>query len=441
VNDRSATIVVDLAFGDCGKGSIVDFLTREQRDRDRDSRPPLVVRFNGGPQAGHNVVTPRGRHHTFAQFGSGTFVPGVVTLLARFMLIEPYAMINEAAHLRALGAADALHRLFVDENCIVITPPQQAANRLRELARRGDAHGTCGLGIGEAMADSIERPELVLRAGQLRDRPLVRSKLRAVRDLKVEQLRDAISTLGTMPRARQAIETLLDPDWIDVAVDNYAGLAEQITLVTDQTARDWIRYWGNVIFEGAQGVLLDEKHGFHPHTTWSTTTFANADTLLDEADFPGERKRLGVLRSYFTRHGPGPFLTEDAALLAKLPAEPHNNASGWQGAFRVGAFDAAAARYALSVAGHVDGLALTHLDRVGSLPPQICTAYELDGNVIRQSPQRLEELRRCRPIYTPIDTRDPESFIESLERELNVRVSLTSHGPAAADKRRRIVRS
>ena len=450
MSDGGATIVVDLAFGDCGKGSIVDFLTREQRDRDRNIQPPLIARFNGGPQAGHNVITPRGRHHTFAQFGSGTFVPGVITLLSRFMLIEPYAMINEAAHLRSLGTADALQRLFVDENSVVITPPQQAANRLRELAR-ADAHGTCGMGVGETMADSIEHPELVLRARQLGDRAAVAATLRAVRDLKLAQLQDFIASLAGTPRARQVIETLQNTSWIDVAIDNYAWLAEHITVVNDRTARDMIRASRNVIFEGAQGVLLDENHGFHPHTTWSTTTFANAELLLDEADFPHARTRLGVLRSYFSRHGPGPFVTDDPSFIEKLP-EPHNDARGWQGNFRVGAFDAVAARYALAVAGGVDQIALTHRDRIASLPPHICTAYECDGDVIRDIarcdprdfPERerlTRRLKRCRPVYTPIDTRDAERFIQTIESELNVRFALISHGPTAAEKRRRITSS
>ena len=96
---------------------------------------------------------------------------------------------------------------------------------------------------------------------------------------------------------------------------------------------------GTTVFEGAQGVLLDEWFGFHPHTTWSTTTFANADAVLDEAGFDGHRTRVGVLRTYFTRHGPGPLVTEDATLRPAAP-EPHNADAGWQGRFRVGAFDA-----------------------------------------------------------------------------------------------------
>ena len=92
MTDRHAIVVIDLAFGDCGKGTIVDFLARRHDVH-------TVVRFNGGPQAGHNVVTPDGRHHTFSQFGSAMFLPGVRTVLTRFMFIEPYAILNEAAHL------------------------------------------------------------------------------------------------------------------------------------------------------------------------------------------------------------------------------------------------------------------------------------------------------------------------------------------------------
>src|SRR5436190_2071933 len=105
-----AILVVDLAFGDCGKGTVVDFLTRR-------CGAHTVVRFNGGPQAGHNVVTSDGRHHTFSQFGSATFLPGVRTVLSRFMLIEPYALLNEAAHVRSVGVADALDRLLIHERC------------------------------------------------------------------------------------------------------------------------------------------------------------------------------------------------------------------------------------------------------------------------------------------------------------------------------------
>ena len=438
-NDRHAILVVDLAYGDCGKGTVVDYLTRR-------CGAGLVVRFNGGPQAGHNVVTPDGRHHTFSQFGSGTFVPGVRTLLSRFMLIEPYALFNEAAHLAGVGVGDALGRLMIDARCPVITPAHQAANRLRELARGDGAHGTCGLGIGETMRDGIDYPELALRAGELGNRATVAKKLRAVRDLKAGQLRDKVAALRTHPQARPNIDTLADGSWIDVAVDNYAALASNVSVVDEANARVAVAEAETVIFEGAQGVLLDEWFGFHPHTTWSTTTFANAEALLDESGLAGRRTRVGVLRSYFTRHGAGPLVTEDAALRPKLP-EPHNGDAGWQGRFRVGAFDAVAARYALGVAGPVDMLAVTHLDRLTELPDSVCHAYRDSGGgritdlqVRRPADLDYQErltglLRQCRPAYRPLPGRDAETFLKVVQEELRTPVGIASFGPTAADKR------
>src|SRR5437763_7917023 len=118
-----AFVVVDLAFGDSGKGLLTDFLVRRTGAR-------MVVRYNGGAQAGHNVVAPDGRHHTFAQFGAGTLVPGVRTFLSRFVAVHPTALLREEAALAGIGVADAFGRIAVSEAALVITPFHQAANRL-----------------------------------------------------------------------------------------------------------------------------------------------------------------------------------------------------------------------------------------------------------------------------------------------------------------------
>jgi adenylosuccinate synthase len=455
--DTRAILVIDLAFGDCGKGTVVDYLTRR-------CGAHTVVRFNGGPQAGHNVVTPDGRHHTFSQFGSGSFVPGVRTLLSRFMLIEPYALFNEAAHLAEMGVADALGRLLIDADCPVITPAHQAANRLREIARGDDAHGTCGVGAGEVMADLAANPDVMLHARHLGDRAVVIKKLRALCDLKGDQCREVLTPLRNHRRAAQSIETLTDRSWIEVAADNYAELTRRAAIIGLSEVRAALRAPGAVIFEGAQGVLLDESYGFHPHTTWSTTTFANAQALLDEAGYNRPRTRIGVLRTYFTRHGPGPFVTEDDALRPALP-EPHNGDAGWQGRFRVGPFDAVAARYALAVAGGVDALAVTHLDRLQQLPPRVCTAYReaagagpvRDGNdddtdfarsgdrfVDMRVPPAPDEvrlarltarLRHCMPVYSEVTgSGGAEAFLDVVRRELGKRITVTSAGPTHLDK-------
>ena len=169
-------IVVDLGYGDAGKGSTVDWLCspgRAERSR-AASRIRAVVRFNGGAQAGHNVVTPDGRHHTFAQFGAGTF-HGVPTHLSRFMLVEPFALAAEAAHLAELGIGNPFALLSADSRALITTPYHRAANRVRESARDrtpGSArHGTCGMGIGETVSFSLAvSPDKPPRVGDCRDR-------------------------------------------------------------------------------------------------------------------------------------------------------------------------------------------------------------------------------------------------------------------------------
>ncbi len=434
MSQRHAIIVIDLAFGDCGKGTIVDFLARRH-----DAH--TVVRFNGGPQAGHNVLTPDGRHHTFSQFGSATFLPGVRTVLSRFVLIEPYALLREAAHLSELKVTDALDRLMIDERCLVITPAHQAANRLRELARGNAAHGTCGVGFGETMQDSLERPEALLYARDLGDAALVARKLLGLCDLKVRQVGDAIGQLKSNEHAQPASNTLTDTSWIDAAVENYRAVARCARVVDRSAIGAALAGLGTTIYEGAQGVLLDQDFGFHPHTTWSRTTCANADEILREIGFAGRSTRIGVLRTYFTRHGAGPLVTEDAALRPLLP-EPHNTDDGWQGAVRTGVFDAVAARYALRFAGDLDGLAMTHLDRLPLLPRHICTSYLRNGQTIDIPASRAADandsltqlLRQCAPIYAPADPMVAEKWIEIVQRLLGHAVWIKSTGPTANQK-------
>ena len=141
----TSIIVVDLGYGDAGKGTVADWLCSPASGRQIST----VIRFNGGAQAAHNVVTADGRHHTFAQFGSGSFTPGVRTHLSRFVLVDPLALAAEAAHLAAAGVGDALDRLTIDRDALLTTPYHRAANRAREIARGPGRHCSCGMGIGE----------------------------------------------------------------------------------------------------------------------------------------------------------------------------------------------------------------------------------------------------------------------------------------------------
>jgi adenylosuccinate synthase len=408
---------------------MVDYLVREQS-------AAVVVRFNGGAQAAHNVVTPNGRHHTFSQFGSGTFVPGVKTHLSRFMLINPALLVQEAERLARHGITDAISRLTIDEQAIIITPYHQAANRIREMLRGDARHGTCGHGIGETVSDGLKYPYDRIRARDLSSRVVTIQILESIRDRMLAEFSDTPDS--------DALRTLEDPDLISDVAAFYEHFARSVNIApSDYLGGLPVRE--NIIFEGAQGVLLDEWRGFHPYTTWSTTTFANADTLLDESGYVGDIVHLGVLRAYATRHGPGPFVTEDPAMSI---TEDHNKTNDWQRAFRVGPFDAVASRYAIEVAGRVDSLAITCLDRLPK-DPRVAVKYVPKGRYSGWGPiERIYPmphidleyqewlthlLERCTPRYETV-TGD---YVDYLETLLQVPVTITSHGPTALDKRRR----
>lgn len=456
---KQAIFIADLGFGDAGKGTLTDFLAR---------RCPVqtIVRYNGGPQAAHNVVDAAGRHHTFSQFASGMFCPGTETLLSRFMLINPLNMLKEARHLKACGIADALQRVQIDRRVLVITPFQRALNRLREIARGTNRHGSCGEGIGECMADYLNYGEAVLLAGDLGERATLQRKLRFLRAAKYQECAEIAHLLPETESVQRERAVLTDPTCLADCFDVYQYFARQVEMVDESALHALFAQSGTILFEGAQGVLLDENYGFAPYTTWSTTTYANAETLLQENDYSGQVIRLGVTRAYTTRHGAGPFPTEDHALTAALP-EPHNSWNDWQREFRAGYCDLVATRYARDVLGKLDYLAVTHLDRLASLPQrQICTAYRYQGKQTELSPyfqhsgqsihalrvqpppnlghqeQLTQLLQTCLPVYQvlPPDSHisdvlaDQDAYLSLIAEKLAVPLAIASYGPTAEDK-------
>jgi adenylosuccinate synthase len=417
---RTAHLVVDLGFGDAGKGLVTDFLVRRHG-------ATVVVRFNGGAQAGHNVVTSDGRHHTFSQFGAGTFVPGVKTLLARHVAIHPTALLVEADVLARKGVDDPLGRIAISAAALVVTPFHQAANRIREIARGAARHGSCGVGVGEAVRHALASPAEAMRARDLLDPVAARAILRRTQD------RLAAEVEGLVPADHAEQRVLADRRLLDLFLDQTAPLRREGIVVDDASIPALLRSAPSVVFEGAQGVLLDQDHGFHPHTTWSRCTFDNALELSGELDAVS---RLGVLRALPSRHGAGPFPTEDAAVSAAV-VEPHNLETPWQGRIRHGWFDAVLARYAIEACGGVDGLALTHLDAVERLSRfRVCDAYETRSapRVTAAGEEPSEALTRwlnaAKPLYRDADPRDAAREVADLA---GAEVTLISRGPTAGD--------
>jgi len=403
-------IAVGLAFGDEGKGSIVDYLCSPYVPDPAQA----VVRFNGGSQAGHNVVTGDGRHHCFAQFGSGT-LQGARTHLSRFMMTDPLTLIAEAARLEETGVRDPFSLLTIDPGALLITPYHVAANRTREQARGTARHGSCGMGIGETAAYAAAYPEVAPRFGDLLTPRVLSGKLAVLRDYL------GLDAGLTDPYDGIAGRLLSSP------LRKLAGK----TAVADADVLPGLLAVTPVVFEGAQGVLLDERHGFLPHVTWSDTTFANAETLLGE--YGVTAVRLGVVRTWMTRHGAGPFVTEDPALA--LP-ELHNVTGPWQGRVRQGHFDAVALRYALDIAG-ADAIAVTHADTAARGGLRMCRAWRDDTGQrlylpgdLWASPGLTALAGRCQPVYGP----GPADWPGAIGQALRTPVMVISSGPDAGAK-------
>lgn len=428
----SIYIVTDLGYGDAGKGATVDYLCQNAGTAN------LVVRHNGGSQAGHNVVLPDGTHHEFSQFGSGTLA-GASTFLSRFMLINPLDMELEARHLKEIGVQDVWRHMHIDIEARIVTPYHIAVNRLQEDQRKIDRHGSCGKGIGALMQQDIDRPDLTLHVGDLiNGRGHTTERLEYLRRYFIKWLSIRVPT-NTSPDW----QVLFDSHHSARLADHYHEWLGKVFIVTRgaEWLADQIEYHHNVIFEGAQGVLLDEWHGFHPHTTWSTTTHDNAMTLLDES-YQGPVARLGVTRAYMTRHGAGPFVTEADGL--NFP-EPHNNRGQYQGKFRQGHLDLMMLRYAIDACGGIDGLVVNHLDQADTW--KVATSYTIDyyyethridakrgdHDLVRREKLTNTLKDKASPNYISPAGVSTEDLLAMLGKIAPIYIK--SHGPTHADKR------
>lgn len=419
-------ITVDLGYGDCGKGKIVSYLVRRESIQ-------LIVRYGGGSQCAHNVYD-KGKHHTFAQFGS-SLDPGVRTLLSKHVLVNPLSILKEEEYLRQLEITDALERLYIDAEAKITTPYHRALNRIKELARGSSRHGSCGMGIGETAAYAIKYPQDVIYAGDLRDRGLLLAKLS---DCHARLRSDALTVINTIrdkdPEIMRQYSTFSGEPRELVA--RYREFAARGCIIDHKDASKLIAD-ESVVFEGHQGVLLDENYGFHPYTTWSTTTIANARALIREGgNTDAGLRTIGVLRTYATRHGPGPFVSERRDMAAVL-SEPNNGFGLYQREFRIGAFDVPVTKYALRCNGNlVDELAMTHCDRLEAMEDwPVCTDY--DRNEIYNRKDKVYPLEEQEKFTLALfdtggafETVKNVAFLPWVESQLyNIPVKIISTGP------------
>lgn len=403
--------VIDLAYGDSGKGALVDRLCAN------DSIAG-VVRSSAGCQAQHNVIQDDGRHHTFSQFGSGSF-HHVPTFLSRHVLVEPLSMHVEAHALERHGL-EPWKLINVDPDARVTTPYHWLVNQAIEDQRGDERHGSCGRGIGMTMKHWLEFPDLAVYFKDLWSPETLNFKLRHLYYWARNQVAN------------------FEPPQVEAFLPLYALFREKCPPPEAMFSWPEFALQGQLVFEGAQGVLLDEDWGFHPHTTWSHTTAKNAYELATEVG--DTLDTIGVVRAYTTRHGAGPFVPEDATL--NLP-ELHNQDEHYQGGWRVGHFDLPAVTYAKRATQDVSSVYVTHVDTADNEPNlQICTGYEVYGRGFKPLPllfddfaRRAEQTRVMLQATPILEPRQRDCWGESVAELLEVPLYGMGVGPRTADGR------
>jgi adenylosuccinate synthase len=308
-----AKVVLGSCYGDEGKGLVVDYLTSQEKNPNK-----VVVRFNGGAQAGHTVVTPEGVRHVFSHFSSGTMA-GASTYLAKHFVCNPLMFWKEAKQLHGLGIPMPV--VAVDPRCYITTPYDMLINQMKEDARGKSRHGSVGLGFGETIERNLY-PAFQLWRSDLTDRDKLVGKMRLIRDQWME-IRCQQLNLRPIQKG--------DPAMTDATLERVVESAEAFDQATTIAGAEFLEKRA-VIFEGAQGLALDMDGPNFPHVTRSNTGLTNVMPIAHGLNLSLDV--VYVTRPYLTKHGAGP-------LPGECPPEPTmvdetNTAHPYQGALRFG---------------------------------------------------------------------------------------------------------
>ncbi|MEK9625351.1 MAG: adenylosuccinate synthase [Gammaproteobacteria bacterium] len=411
-----SVVVLGIQWGDEGKGKIVDLLTAQCR---------AVVRFQGGHNAGHTLVID-GKKTVLHLVPSGILRPGVQCLIGNGVVVAPDALIAELETLSEAGV-DARQRLTISPACPLILPSHVELDQARERARGNNAIGTTGRGIGPAYEDKVARRGV--RVGDLLNRSGCMQKASTLLEYHNFLLTERFGAKA------------LDLDSVAVMVERWASELAPMIGDVSQALSQFVGE--NILFEGAQGTLLDIDQGTYPFVTSSNTT-AGAAACGSGAGPLMFDTVMGIVKAYTTRVGSGPFPTElfDQSG-AHLAEKGHEFGATTGRPRRCGWFDAVLARRACWL-NSVNSLCVTKLDVLDGLPEvKICTGYSLNGDIIDSPPWDSESLAACEPVYETMDgwsesTRASRSlddlpaaarkYVERLEGLLDVPVDILSTG-------------
>ena len=416
-------VVVGSQWGDEGKGKIVDWLSE---------RADIVVRFQGGHNAGHTLVVD-GTTYKLSLLPSGVVRKGKLSVIGNGVVVDPWALAEEITKIEAQGVRIGPENLRVAENATLILPLHRELDALREAQAGAGRIGTTKRGIGPAYEDKVGRR--AIRVMDLQDLPSLKPKIERIlahhnplrRGLGVEEI-SADDLCRQLTEIAPTILPYVDTVWALLDAERRAGK--------------------RILFEGAQGVLLDIDHGTYPFVTSSNTVAAQAATGSGLG--PGSINYvLGITKAYTTRVGEGPFPTElkdDTGRLLGERGQEFGTVTGRPR--RCGWFDACLVRQTRKVAG-INGIALTKLDVLDGLPElKICVGYRLDGETIAYLPAAQGAQARVEPVYETMEgwqdsTRGARSwaelparaikYVRRLEELIEAPVALLSTSPKRED--------
>ena len=369
-------VVIGSQWGDEGKGKITDYFA---------CRADMVVRYQGGNNAGHTVVFD-GKKYSLQSIPSGIFNPQTVNVMGNGMVINPQSVVDELERLHSQGITD--YQLYISDRAAVVMPYHSALDGAYEALKGGAQIGTTRKGIGPAYSDKYSR--VGIRMGDLLEPEYFAERLKAAIEVKNMEL----GMLG------------LEKFDFEEVYNQYMALAGKIAhMICDTSAliNKALESDKKILFEGAQGMMLCIDHGTYPYVTSSTPSSASVPVgagispkLVDNV--------LGVAKAYCTRVGEGPFPTELFDNRAEeIRERGHEYGTVTGRPRRVGWFDAVVARYVSRLSG-IDSWALMLFDVLSGLDKvSICVGYEVDGQVIENPPATIAKLARCKPVLIELE--------------------------------------
>ena len=371
-------ILVGTQWGDEGKGKLVDILTEFAH---------VIVRFQGGSNAGHTVVIGENQF-IFHQLPSGILHDHKLCVIGSGVVLDPTTLVEEIEEVKRNGFFQKDESLVISEEAQIVMPYHKRIDIARERKRGSGKIGTTGRGIGPAYEDKVARTGI--RLVDLIEEDILRTKLQSILEEKNFYLKNYLQE---------------EPFDFQTIFDDYRNLGEKLSRYIANTSlvvNQKIDEGKDVLFEGAQGGLLDVDHGTYPYVTSSNTVSGSA--CVGSGVGPNKMNRiLGVTKAYPTRVGSGPFTTELNDHMGDLLRKKGGEFGATTGRpRRCGWFDAVVVKHSLRLSGLTD-LAITKLDVLGGLKKiKICTAYKYKGKTIKEYPSSLRMQQECEPVYEEV---------------------------------------